>query len=102
MIEILGVTEGKELPSAVALTGAPAQAAPGQQLLFTASTAAGANCLLELTPGKRSGAISAETFANGSGEVFWLVIVPEDSLPGEATVEISCGGEAVQGQLTIM
>jgi hypothetical protein len=97
----LQIAEGQDLPSPVELTSAPAQAAPGEQVLFTVSTTAGANCQLELTPGKRSGAITEDTFANGTGEAFWLVIVPAESLPGEGMVEISCGGEVVQGQFTI-
>jgi hypothetical protein len=95
------ITAGSDLPSQVTLTSAPTQAQPGQQVFFAASTTAGANCQLEMSAGKRSGAIVAETFANGSGEAFWLVILPEDALPGEATVEISCGSETVQALLSI-
>ena len=43
----------------------------------------------------------SETFANGSGEAFWLVIVPENALPGQVSVEISCGAAPVSRQLTI-
>ena len=35
-----------------------------------------------MTGDRRSGPIFSETFANGSGEAFWLVIVPENALPG--------------------
>ncbi len=95
------ITAGKDIPSQVELTSVPEQAAPGQQVIFTASTTAGANCQLELTPGKRSSSITKETFANGSGEAFWLLIVPAEALPGEAAVEISCGGEVAQAQFAI-
>lgn len=66
----LQITEGQNLPSQVELTSAPLQATPGQQVLFTASTQAGANCQLALAAGKRSVPFVEDTFANGSGEVF--------------------------------
>jgi hypothetical protein len=97
----LQIAAGQDLPGQVTLTSIPEQAAPGEQLLFTAATTAGANCHLSLTPGKRSPAIAMDTFANGSGEAFWLFIVPPGTLPGEATVEIGCGGDRVLAQFTI-
>ena len=97
----LVVYQGEDLPSEVAFASAPAQAEPGQQVLVTANTTAAANCDLNMTVDRRSGPIFSETFANGSGEAFWLVIVPENALPGQVSVEISCGAAPVSRQLTI-
>ncbi len=97
----LVVYQGEDLPSNVTFGSMPAQAAPGQQVLVTANTTAAANCDLNMTVDRRSGPIFSETFANGSGEAFWLVIVPENALPGQVSVEISCGAAPVSRQLTI-
>jgi hypothetical protein len=97
----LVVYQGEDVPSDVAFGSVPAQAAPGQQVLITATTSAAANCALTMTADKRSGPIVSETFANGSGEAFWLLIVPENALPGQMSMEISCGAAPVSRQLTI-
>jgi hypothetical protein len=97
----LTVHTGNDLPSSVRSTVIPAKAAAGQQILITATTSAGSNC--QLTATFRGGArrVTEETFANGSGEAFWLMIVPDGTLPGAALVSIDCGANVVQQHFSV-
>ena len=45
--------------------------------------------------------ITQEKFANGSGEAFWLVIVPEDVAMGTGVAQFTCGQGTVRQQFTI-
>lgn len=96
----LMVYEGQDLPSEVVSTTVPVDAHAGDQVIFTAQTTAGSNCSLSLSLDKRH-QITRETFANGSGEAFWLVIVPEDTAVGVGVAQFSCGQGIVRQQFTI-
>lgn len=98
--EDLVVSAGQDLPSEVSSTTIPAQVHSGDQVLFTARTTAGSNCQLTLNLDKRH-QITQETFANGSGEAFWLVIVPEDVAMGTGVAQFTCGQGTVRQQFTI-
>ncbi|HET9658914.1 MAG TPA: hypothetical protein VFP05_01185 [Thermomicrobiales bacterium] len=97
----LAVYQGKDLPGAVRIAVIPARVRPGQQILITAVTSAGANC--QLTASFHGGVrqLRQETFANGSGEAFWLMIVPEGTLPGDAVASIDCGANVVRQPFSV-
>lgn len=62
----------------------------GRQLLFVAQTAPLVDCTLTLVlsgqPYQRA------TWANGQGEIFWLVSLPADTEAGIGYVSVDCGG----------
>lgn len=97
----LTVYQGTDLHSRVRSAVIPMSADPGQQILITATTAAGSNCQMTATFRGGAAPIIEETFANGSGEAFWLMIVPEGTPPGAVAVLIDCGANLVEQQFAI-
>lgn len=77
----------------------PQQMNPGGQLLVVADTEPLLDCNLTLTLQDQT--IQRETWANGQGEVFWLVSLPDSAVPGYATVGATCGGAPVSSSIAI-
>ena len=55
------------------------------ELIVVVTTTPGANCWLDLQ--FTTGTIERDTFANGEGEAFWLVTIPDDVPVGPATLQ---------------
>jgi hypothetical protein len=85
--------EGTRIPSPVSLSVAPTVLVRDQQFLFVAHTSPGIVCRLRIVL-DRAGAslVDQPTFANGSGELFWLVTLPADTVLNSGTLSASCGG----------
>jgi hypothetical protein len=94
------VDEVRSVPSALTLTSVSAQVRPDGQVMLAGQTAPGVACDLSVFIG--STIIERPAAANGSGEVYWLVSVPEGSLPGNGAFTASCGGDPVQGTFAIV
>ncbi len=91
--------DGGSSPAAITLQSIPAQAAPGQQIVIVGRTDPLAEC--EATLQFDTGDEPRQTFANGNGEVFWLVSVPENAPAGPAGVTLSCGAGPVSTSISI-
>jgi hypothetical protein len=88
----LEISEGIDLPSAVTSDRLPPLVISGEQSLIVAEAFPGANCTLDLKVADISIlGNSRQTFANGAGQVFWLLTVPVDMPSGQATVALDCG-----------
>lgn len=93
---------GSEFPPAVSevsLTQVPASVRPGGQLTVVGATAPNGSCLLDVSFG--TGPVQRPAVANGAGEVFWLVSVPDGAAPGPVALQASCGGPAALASLTV-
>lgn len=69
------------------------------QLVFVAQTSALADCNLTLNLAGQS--IQRTTWANGQGEIFWLVSLPDNAVVGNATVNADCGGVPISSTIVI-
>ena len=87
--------------SAVAITGALPDKESGEQLVILASTEPGAICHFALRGGDRTEWLSGSTFADPSGQVFWLITIPEELPDGAAEVTADCGGATVSAEVDI-
>lgn len=75
------------------------QIARGDQLMLVVVTAPGASCTVQiLVPGSP---IQREADANGEGEVFWLITVPDSAPAGHVSARAACGGAAVWQDVTV-
>lgn len=84
-------TEGPP-SSAVSFIEAPFLLVMNQQVLYLALSDPGADCRLKLETDRVGGAlVDHSTIANGDGELFWLVTIPELAEPSLGTVSVSCG-----------
>lgn len=98
----LNTSAGIDQPSAVDMEAAPRFAIPGQQVLVIATAQPGSNCALDLlTPDMAASIQDRDTFANGAGQVFWLVTIPADAPTGEGKAVISCGADPVAIRILI-
>ncbi|MCO5221514.1 MAG: hypothetical protein M9947_07995 [Thermomicrobiales bacterium] len=86
-------------PSAITMIALPTAATVDTQLIMVGQTTPHAECGLDLALTQHR--LRRTAIANGSGEVFWLVSLPEDIQPGPGAIMISCGADAVSGSLTI-
>lgn len=69
------------------------QVARGDQLMLVVATAPGASCTAQvLLPGD---VIQRVAIANGEGEAFWLITIPESAPSGQFSTRATCGGPAV-------
>jgi Peptidase of plants and bacteria len=85
--------------SPVTLVEAPDVLHAGDQVVYQATTEPGTICTLALEkPGaSHPQLLQRESFANGQGDVYWLITVPANADRGDAQSILSCGGD----QLTI-
>jgi hypothetical protein len=84
--------QGVRTPSEVSFSIAPTVLERDQQFLFVANTAPGVVCRLRIVPEAADGSlVDRSTFANGSGELFWLVTIPSDAPLGAGMLSASCG-----------
>jgi hypothetical protein len=84
--------EGTHIPSPVSLSVAPTVLVRDQQFLFVAHTSPGIVCRLRIVlDGAGASLVDQPTFANGSGELFWLVTLPADTALSSGTLSASCG-----------
>jgi hypothetical protein len=103
-----------EIPADIAVWEAVAQVSPvriaevperviiDDQMLVRARTVEASACSLSLLAGAPTSAIlERSTFADGDGDVFWLVTIPPDAVSGEAAIAIECGGKPVSYPVTI-
>jgi len=90
---------GNPSPAMIVLQSAPADAARDQQILVVGKTEPLAACEANLPLGQD--ALQRSTYANGEGEVFWLMTIPADAPTGPATLELSCGAEPASTTLAI-
>ncbi len=81
-------------PAEVTWGTAPSELAPGEQVTITAITEPSARCTLAVTLDGQ--VLQRETLASGDGVAFWLVSIPEDTAPTEATIEAACGSAPIQ------
>ena len=71
----------------------------GDQLMLVVTTSPGASCTVQvLIPGRP---IQREAEANGEGEVFWLITVPESAPAGTYSTRATCGGAAVWQDVSV-
>lgn len=90
----LEISDGIDQPSAVIAEETPRFVIPGEQALVIAAAVPGTNCSLDLTINGTTVAIEdRETFANGSGTVFWFLTVPADLSSGKGDFVVSCGSD---------
>lgn len=69
------------------------QIARGDQLVLVVATTPGASCTVQiLIPGTP---IQRVADANGEGEAFWLITVPDSAPAGQFSTRATCGGPSV-------
>jgi len=90
---------GNPRPATIVLRSVPAGAAREQQIVVVGKTEPLAACEATLLLGQNG--LQRSTYANGEGEVFWLMTIPADAPPGPATLELSCGAAPVSTTLSI-
>jgi hypothetical protein len=91
--------EEDALPAPVVLGDTPPQVGRGQQMVVVGKTRPLTDCDAELRLGVET--VRRETYANGEGEVFWLITVPVDAPVGPATLSVACDAMPVTAQLAI-
>ena len=80
----------------IRLVDVPRTLAPDDQVIVHASTQPATSCSLALVqPGSSGTLLERTTFADGTGDVYWLVTVPNDAFGGLVTIDMSCGGAPV-------
>lgn len=90
---------GNPRPATIALQSAPADTERDQQIVVVGKTQPLAACEANLQLGQND--LQRSTYANGEGEVFWLMTIPADAPTGLATLELSCGAAPVSTTLAI-
>ena len=85
--------------SALTLAPVPALVPATGQLMVSGQTAPEVTCTLDITLGSSTMQRPAES--NGAGEVYWLVSMPEGTLPGDVAFTAACGGTPVSAQFAI-
>ena len=73
----------------------------GAQILVKGQSDKGAICQFQLSDSGSSPDAVGTTFADASGQLFWLVTVPTTIEPGPARIEAGCGGDDVTIELEI-
>lgn len=83
-----------EHPGPVELTDAPAIVTAGEQFVVVGITEPALTCNLGVkVPGAPAPIVERSTFADRSGDVFWLVTIPPDLADGLVKIEAACGGD---------
>lgn len=86
-------SDPQALDSPVRITSAPSEMEAGEQLLVLGKTKPHASCVFSITrQGKKADEVVA-TFADPSGQIFWLLSIPIEREPGPATVAVTCGAD---------
>ena len=85
--------------SALVLDPVPTQVSPAGQLILSGQAAPDVACTLDVMIGATTIQRSAES--NGEGEVYWLVSMPEGTVPGAGSLIASCGGAPVNAAFSI-
>ncbi len=81
-----------EQPSAMTVTKAPASVAEGDQFLVTGMTEPARVCSLVIVDAvNERPIIDRSTFADGTGDLFWLVTIPPGQATGLISIQASCG-----------
>jgi hypothetical protein len=91
--------ESASTASALALDPAPAQVSLSGQLHVGGDTTPDVACTLSVTIGTTT--IQRPAVSNLQGEVYWLVSMPEGTLPGSGNLTASCGGAAVSASFAV-
>lgn len=91
--------DGTAPPAPVALQSVPTHITPDQQIVAVGKTASLAQC--EATLQTDANILQRQTFADGDGDVFWLMTIPAEAAAGPATLTISCGSAPVSTELSI-
>lgn len=91
--------DGSGQPSAVAIQSAPSTAARDQQIVVVGATGSLTSCTSTLQLGASS--LQRQTYANGSGVVFWLITIPSDAPVGASTLTVDCGAAPATAQIAI-
>jgi Protein of unknown function (DUF1570) len=78
---------------------APTSISAGTLLIITAQSEPNARCIFYFSG--ESIDLSEETTVDGSGNLFWITIIPEDTAPQRVEFSIDCGGGEALGALEI-
>ncbi len=82
---------GDRQNNVVKLIRAPEILEPGQQLIILGKTDGGDTCTLTLSePGQNFEKIERHSEADRSGELFWLISIPESWPTGKAAIVVEC------------
>lgn len=74
----------------------------GEQLIVIGQTDPAVTCNFELRDVDRERIARWPAVADQTGDVFWLVTIPADMMPGSATVVAACGGERDRVSLEVL
>lgn len=86
--------------SPLTLDSLTAELTVGGQMMVRGTTAPDTACSLMMTTGTASVQRAAES--NSQGEVYWIVSLPEGSVPGSGTLSANCGGAPVDAAFAIV
>jgi hypothetical protein len=101
LLDDFSIVHGVVQESPVRFTGLPKLASPDDQVVILARTAAASVCTLSLTPAGGTSPLKRTTFADGEGDIFWLVTIPMGTPIGDATLSADCGAAPVAAALAI-
>lgn len=101
MPDDIAVSEGVENESPVRVVDAPELVHSGEQMVIRARTVEASFCTLVVQTEAGALPIERRTFADGDGDIFWLVTVPDDLPPGSALLIFDCGLEPVEAGFEI-
>jgi hypothetical protein len=90
-----------EVEGTVTIDSAPDSATPGEQLLVLGQSEPGAVCRFQLKDSGASVDAAGSTFADASGQFFWLVTVPPTIEPGPTHMATECGGKQITVEIEI-
>ena len=84
------------------LRDAPPLTIPGEQIVITAVALPATACALSFdATGNLGPPIVRTTFADGTGDLFWLLTIPAETPTGYAAVRIGCGADPVTALIAI-
>lgn len=91
-----------EQPSAITVTSAPVSVEVGDQFLVTGVASPATICTLMIVDVvDEQTIIDRLTFADGTGDLFWLVTIPNNQPAGLVTLEATCGS-SVETRVAIL
>jgi hypothetical protein len=96
MPEDISVFVPVDRQESVEIVSAPRALFPDEQIFVHGLTSPGTTCAIGLTlPGDMQPIVARQTFADGTGDVHWLLTVPATTPPGLAVLEMHCGGPSI-------